>query len=153
MPRSQLDSIDGLRAMVGRGAAVSDWLEVSQARIDEFAVATGDRQWIHVDVARARRESPYGGTVAHGFLTLSLLAPLFQATVEMSEARMGVNYGFDRVRFTGPVPAGARIRARFVLAKLDEVAGGVQMTWHVTVEREGESKPVCIADWITRRYF
>jgi acyl dehydratase len=152
MAAVELDSVDELRRLAGSEVAVSDWLEVSQERIDRFAAATGDHQWIHVDRERARRESPYGATVAHGFLTLSLLAPLFTETIEMRDARLGVNYGFDRVRFTGPVPAGARIRARFALRRVEEIEGGLQLAWQVTVEREGAAKPVCIAEWITRRY-
>jgi len=151
MSASTIVSVDQLRARVGAEIAVSDWLEVTQARIDEFAEATGDRQWIHVDPERAARESPYGRTVAHGFLTLSLLAHLYQETVTVTGLRMGINYGFNRVRFTGPVPSGARIRARFRLAALEDIPNGVQMTWDVKVECEGAERPVLVAEWLNRR--
>ena len=151
MAASTILSVDHLRGRVGDEVAVSDWFEVTQAHIDEFAEATGDRQWIHVDPERAARESPYGRTVAHGFLTLSLLAHLYQETVTVTGLRMGINYGFNRVRFTGPVPSGARIRAHFRLAALDEIPNGVQMTWDVTVECEGAEKPVLVAEWLNRR--
>ncbi|GAB4467242.1 MAG: MaoC family dehydratase [Burkholderiaceae bacterium] len=143
-------AIDRLREYVGRELVVSDWLEVTQAHIDQFADAIDDRQWIHVDVQRAARESPYGGTIAHGFMTLSLLTRLLESALVIGGARAGINVGFNRVRFTAPVRAGSRIRGRFVLAALDEVDGGVQVTWGVTVEREGETKPALVAEWIGR---
>jgi acyl dehydratase len=139
-----------LRENVGRELAVSDWLEVTQAHIDEFADAINDRQWIHVDPQRAARESPYGGTIAHGFMTLSLLTCLLESALHVTGVRAGINVGFNRVRFTGPVPAGCRIRGRFVLAALDDIEGGVQTTWNVTIEREGEAKPVLVAEWLGR---
>jgi len=151
MTAATILSIDELRPRVGTEIAVSDWLEVTQEHIDEFAEATGDRQWIHVDPERAARESPYGRTVAHGFLTLSMLSRFLSESITVTGMRMGINYGFDRVRFTGPVPSGTRIRAHFTLAKLEDIANGVQMTWGVTVEREGAERPVLVADWITRR--
>jgi len=151
MSASTIVSVADLRGRVGTEIAVSDWFEVTQARIDEFAEATGDRQWIHVDPERAARESPYGRTVAHGFLTLSLLAHLYQESVTVTGLRMGINYGFNRVRFTGPVPSGARIRARFRLAALEDVPDGVQMTWEVKVECEGAERPVLVAEWLNRR--
>ena len=130
---------------------MTDWLAVSQERIDAFADATEDHQWIHVDRERAKNSS-FGSTIAHGFLTLSLLSHLSEATFSFSDRKMGVNYGLNRVRFTGPVPAGSRVRARFRLAAAEDIEGGVQATWDVTVEREGETKPVLVAEWITRRY-
>ena len=145
-------SIDRLKEWVGKEVAVTDWLSVSQEHIDEFADATGDDQWIHVDRERAARESPYRTTVAHGFLTLSLLPRFLKEAVEIQGARMGINYGLNRVRFTGPVPAGSRVRARFVLAAAERIEGGVQTVWSVTVEREGEAKPVLVAEWVTRRH-
>ncbi len=151
MSASTVVSVDHLRGRVGDEVAVSDWFEVTQSHIDEFAEATLDQQWIHVDPERAARESPYGRTIAHGFLTLSLLAHLYQETITVTGLRMGINYGFNRVRFTGPVPSGARIRAHFRLAALDEIANGVQMTWNVEVECEGAEKPVLIAEWLNRR--
>lgn len=131
---------------------MSDWFTVFQERIQHFAEATGDYQWIHVDRERAAKESPYKTTVAHGFLTLSLLPHLLQEAIEMQGVRMGINYGLNRVRFTGPVPAGARVRAHFRLAAVEDIERGVQMTWDVSVEREGEAKPVLVAEWLTRRY-
>ena len=153
MARIVIEDIAALRERLGQEVAVSDWLELTQERINAFAQATGDFQWIHVDVERARKESVYGGTIAHGFLTLSLLSSLLLEAIEMRGVRMGVNYGLNRVRFTGPVPAGSRVRARFVLASLEDIPGGVQMTWSVSVEREGGDKPVLVAEWLTRRYY
>jgi len=141
-----------LGQFVGKEVAVTDWVTVSQERIDAFAGATEDHQWIHVDRARAADESPYGTTVAHGFLSLSLLPYLLGQAVEIQGTRLGINYGLNRVRFTGPVPAGSRVRARFRLAAVEDIAKGVQTTWDVTVEREGEAKPVLVAEWITRRH-
>jgi len=141
-----------LAQLVGTEVAVTDWIAVTQERIDAFAHATGDRQWIHVDRERAARESPYETTVAHGFLTLSLLPYFLQHALEIRGARLGINYGLNRVRFTGPVPAGSRVRARFRLAAVEDIPKGVQTTWNVTLEREGEEKPVLVAEWITRRH-
>lgn len=137
---------------VGQELGPSDWMTVDQAIIDKFAEATGDHQWIHVDRERAARESPYGMTVAHGFLSLSLLPFLLGQAIEIQGTRLGINYGLNRVRFTGPVPAGSRVRARFGLAAVEDIDQGVQMTWNVTVERESEAKPVLVAEWITRRH-
>jgi len=153
MAKTIIDDIAALRARIGQEIAVSDWLEVTQERINQFAQATGDFQWLHVDVARAEKESLYGTTVAHGFLTLSLLSCFLLDAIEMRGVRMGVNYGLNRVRFTGPVPSGSRIRARFALTAVEDIQGGVQLTWGVTVEREGGDKPVLVAEWLTRRYF
>jgi acyl dehydratase len=152
MAKIVIPGIDRLKEWVGKEVAVTDWLPVSQEHIDEFADATGDDQWIHVDRERAARESPYRTTVAHGFLTLSLLPHFLKQAVEIQGARMGINYGLNRVRFTGPVPAGSRVRARFVLAAAERIEGGVQTAWSVTVEREGEAKPVLVAEWVTRRH-
>jgi acyl dehydratase len=127
-------------------------MEMTQERIDRFADATEDHQWIHVDVERARRDSPFRTTVAHGFLTLSMLSRLLNRSVNFGTARMGVNYGFNRLRFTAPVPAGSRLRGRFTLKALEEIEGGVQSTWAVVVEREGSDKPCLVAEWVTRRY-
>lgn len=153
MAKIIIEGLEPLREKVGQELAVSDWLEVTQERINQFAQATGDFQWIHVDVPRAERESVYGGTIAHGFLTLSLLSCFLVDAVEMRGMRMGVNYGLNRVRFTGPVPSGSRLRARFVLAAMEDIQGGAQLTWSVTVEREGGDRPVLVAEWLTRRYF
>jgi acyl dehydratase len=153
MAKVVFENISALREKLGQEIAVSDWLVVTQERINEFAQATGDFQWIHVDVERAQKESVHGTTIAHGFLTLSLLPSFLLDSVEMRGARMGVNYGLNRVRFTGPVPSGARVRARFGIAGIEDIKGGIQITLNVAVEREGEDKPVLIAEWLTRRYF
>jgi acyl dehydratase len=151
MAKIVIPGIDRLKEWVGKEVAVTDWLAVTQEHIDEFADATFDDQWIHVDRERAARESPYKTTVAHGFLTLSLLPHFFKEAVEIDGARMGINYGLNRVRFTGPVPAGGRVRARFRLASAEDIEQGVQMVWNVNVELEGADKPVLVAEWITRR--
>ena len=146
-------SLRELESKVGQEVGISPWVEMSQARIDLFAKATEDFQWIHVDPARAK-DSPFGSTIAHGFLTLSMLPKLSESTFEFSDRKMGVNYGLNRVRFTAPVPAGAKIRGRFVLAKYEKIEGnGVQTTWSVTIEREGGDKPMCVAESIGRHYF
>ena len=152
MAKIVIPGIDRLKDWVGREVAVTEWMTVTQEHIDEFADATGDDQWIHVDRERAARESPYGTTVAHGFLTLSLLPSFFMDAIEIQGARMGINYGLNRVRFTGPVPAGSRVRARFRLASAEDIDQGVQMVWNVTVELGGADKPVLVAEWITRRH-
>ncbi len=152
MPVTQIESIAALASLSGKEVAVSDWFEVSQERIDQFAEASGDRQWIHLDRERAARESPFKTTIAHGFLTLSLLSALARLAISVGGVRMGINYGLNRVRFVSPVPAGARIRGRFTLATLEEIKGGVQSTWNVTVEREGSDKPCCVAEWLVRYY-
>jgi acyl dehydratase len=141
-----------LRDRLGQEIAVGNWFEVSQDRITQFAEATGDHQWIHVDRARAAAESPFKTTIAHGFLTLSLLSTFIREAIQFSGLRMAINYGLNRVRFVSPVPSGARLRARIVAAEVGEVSGGYQVTWSVTVEREGESKPSCVAEWIVRYY-
>jgi len=146
-------SLRSLESMVGKEVGVSPWLEIPQSRIDQFAEATGDFQWIHVDPKRAK-DSPFGGTIAHGFLTLSMLPKLTESTFEFSDRKMGVNYGLNKVRFTAPVPAGAKIRGRFTLAKYERIEGnGVQTTWSAVIEREGGDKPVCVAETISRHYF
>jgi len=142
-----------LESQVGKEVGISPWVEITQARIDEFAKATEDFQWIHVDPKRAK-DSPFGGTIAHGFLTLSMLPKLSESTFEFADRKMGVNYGLNKVRFTSPVPAGAKIRARFVLAKFEKIEGnGVQTTWSAVIEREGGDKLVCVAETISRHYF
>ncbi|MCA1856251.1 MaoC family dehydratase [Massilia oculi] len=143
---------DGLPALVGTELGVSSWFEVGQQRIDTFAEATGDRQWIHVDPQRCARESPFGGPVAHGFLTLSLLPAMLESALAIDGMRMGLNYGLDRVRFPAPLPAGSRVRSRWTLAACDPVDGGVQLTWSVTVEAEGGGKPVCAASFLVRAF-
>jgi acyl dehydratase len=146
-------SLRELESRVGQEVGVSPWVEMPQERIDLFAKATEDFQWIHIDPARAKA-SPFGGTIAHGFLTLSMLPKLSESTFEFSDRKMGVNYGLNKVRFTAPVPAGARIRGRFTLARFEKLEGnGVQTTWSVVFEREGGDKPVCVAEAISRHYF
>jgi acyl dehydratase len=142
----------GLAGHTGREVGVSDWLPVPQSRIDLFAEATGDHQWIHRDATRAAAESPYGSTIAHGFLTLSLVTVLLQETVAVDGAGMVVNYGCDRVRFVSAVPAGARIRGRFTLAAVEDKSDGRQVTWGVVIEREGHDKPCVVLDWKVRYY-
>jgi acyl dehydratase len=147
-----MNSLRELEQRVGEEVGVSPWFEIAQERIDTFARAIDDFQWIHVDRERAK-SSPYGGTVAHGFLTLGLLSHLAESTFSFSDRKMGVNYGLNRVRFTAPVPSGSRVRARFRLAKYERLEGGVQVTWNVTMEREGSDKPVMVAEWIGRHYY
>ena len=149
----EIESVEKLGELVGREVALSEWVEVSQERINAFAETTEDRQWIHVDPERAGRESPFGGTIAHGFLTLSLLSEMGRTAMKVGGVRMGINYGLGRVRFVSPVPAGSRIRGRFTLAALKEIGDGAEVTWKVTVEREGGDKPCCVAEWLVRYYF
>ena len=137
---------------IGEEIAVSGWLEVTQARIDQFAEATGDHQWIHVDPVRAAAELPSKTTIAHGFLTLALLSPLIRDSMQFVGLRMAINYGVNRVRFVSPVPSGSRIRARVTLQSVDAISGGYQVGWLVTVEGEGGAKPACVADWLVRYY-
>jgi acyl dehydratase len=152
MPTVHLQTLRDLHDKIGQEIVVSDWLEISQERIDQFAEITDDRQWIHIDAERARRDSPYHSTVAHGFLTVSMLSKLLNDSLKFATVRMGLNYGFNRLRFTGPVPAGSRLRGRFTLKQLEEIEGGVQTTWSVLVECEGTEKPCMVAEWVTRRY-
>jgi acyl dehydratase len=146
------ESVAKLNEHLGEEVAVSDWFTVAQDRINAFAEATEDRQWIHIDPERAVRESPFKEPIAHGFLTLSLLSELMKRAIAVDGVRMGVNYGLNRVRFISPVPAGAQIRGRFTLASFEEIKGGVQATWNVTVERQGGEKPCCAAEWLVRYY-
>jgi acyl dehydratase len=145
-------TLDALKAVVGQEVAVSDWVMVTQERVNLFADATNDHQWIHVDLERCKTESPFGGPIAHGFLTLSLVSALFEQSVRMVDANMVVNYGLNKVRFPAPVPVGSRVRARLTLTKVDDIDGGAQLEWTVVVEREGGSKPVCVAELLLRRY-
>src|SRR5215831_21181245 len=148
-----IDDVRALATRIGEEVATSDWLEVSQARIDQFAEATGDRQWIHVDAARAAAESPFKATIAHGFLTLSLLSSFLREAIEFTGLRMAINYGLNKVRFVAPVVSGSRVRARIVAGAFEEVAGGaIQVTWAIAVERESSEKPACVAEWIVRYY-
>ena len=144
--------VTAIREHVGREVGVSAWRTITQADIDQFADATGDHQWIHVDAARAASESPFKTTIAHGFLTLSLVSTLIRSAVQFTNLRMAINYGCNRVRFVSPVPAGARIRGRFTVAAVEDVAGGLQVTWNGIVEREGGEKPALAAEWLVRYY-
>ena len=140
-----------LKPMVGQELAVSDWIDVTQERIQQFADATGDHQWIHLDAERAAK-GPFGSTIAHGFLTLSLLPEMGASAFEVRDTRMGVNYGLNRVRFPAPVPSGSRLRGRFKLLAYEPLDGGAQLTVEVTMEREGSAKPVCVAESLARRF-
>ena len=144
--------LSDLGGLVGREVATSDWLLVTQERIDAFADATGDHLWIHVDTERARTDTPFGATIAHGFLTLSLLSVLMGDAVTVVGPRMTLNYGLNRVRFVSPVPSGSRVRARIALGSTEDKGDSIQAAWSVTVEREGGDKPAVVADWIVR-YF
>jgi acyl dehydratase len=152
MPKTEFKSMEALRENIGREVAVGDWLTVTQEQINMFAEATGDYQWIHLDEKRAAAESPYGTTIAHGFLTLSLLPRIMGETIKLPPAKMAVNYGLNRVRFAAPVPAGKRIRPRVTLLAVEEVKGGFQLNWKVVIEVEGSEKPACIAETLSRQY-
>ena len=144
-------SLRNLETRVGQEVGISPWVEVAQERIDLFAEAIDDPQWIHVDPERAR-QSPFGTTIAHGFLTLSLLTKFFESTFDISDRTMGVNYGLNRVRFPAPVPSGSHIRARLTLLAYEAIDGGAQLVMQVTLERQGSDKPVCVAETVSRRY-
>ena len=146
----EIHDVSDLRQRLGQEIAVSDWFDISQDRISTFAETTEDRQWIHIDAARAASESPYGTTIAHGFLTLSMISALLRNAIRLPAQRLGINYGLNRVRFIAAVPSGARIRGRFVPADIQDVEGGYQMVWKITIEREGSERPCCVAEWIIR---
>jgi acyl dehydratase len=145
------DNLEAMKDLVGQPLGSSDWVVVDQQRIDRFAEATEDRQWIHVDPTRAS-QGPFGSTIAHGFLTLGLLSHLIETAFTVDGTQLGVNYGLNRVRFPAPVPAGGRLRAHFTLLAWEPIDGGAQMVTGVMVECEGRPKPVCVAEWVTRRY-
>lgn len=144
-------SLDEVRAAVGTVVNTSEWLEIDQQRVDRFAEATGDLQWIHTDPARAA-SGPFGTTIAHGYLTLSLIPFLAGDALRVLGVQMGVNYGTNKVRFPAPVPVGSRVRATVKLLSVEDVTGGVQLTSQVTIEREGGDKPVCVAETVSRMY-
>jgi acyl dehydratase len=153
MPPLIVDNLDALKDFVGREVATSDWLTMTQARIQQFAEATEDRQWIHLDSDRSQRESPYGTTIAHGFLTLSLLSHLVHEALEIKNGvRLAVNYGLNRVRFPAPVRVNSKIRGRFTLQSLVEVGKAQQAVFSVVVEEESQGKPCCAAEWVVRYY-
>ena len=153
MKATRFAGIDDAKSKIGQEIGVSEWMLIDQARVNGFAEVTGDHQWIHVDVERAKRESPFGGPIAHGYLTVSLLAKFAGECIAVDGIKLAVNYGLNRVRFASPVKVGSRVRARFVLAAVDDIAGGAQMTWQATVEIDGGEKPACIAEMLTRWYF
>jgi acyl dehydratase len=154
MPARAIDGLGELRTLVGQEIGQSGWFMVDQHRIAQFAETTEDRQWIHLDAERAEAESPYHSTIAHGFLTLSLLSEFSREAVDIrGDFKMRINYGLNRVRFPAPVPAGSRIRGRFTLAAVEDFEGGSQVVWNVVVEVEGGSKPALAAEWVTRIYW
>jgi acyl dehydratase len=147
-----IPTLSELSSLAGQEVAVSDWITITQEQVNLFAQATGDHQWIHVDVERAKA-GPFGAPIAHGFLTLSLIPQFFESSISVAEARMGVNYGLNKVRFMAPVPVGSRLRARLKLLKSEPIDnGGAQMSWEVAIEREGAAKPVCVAESLARYY-
>jgi len=154
MPKRILESLEALKSLIGQEIAVTDWFNVTQERIQQFADATLDHQWIHVDVERARRESPFKAPIAHGFLTLSLLPHFMHEALQITDGvRLGVNYGLNRVRFVSPVRAGSNIRARIALQSLKDVPpNGVEAVFNATLEVEGGDKPCCVAEWVARYY-
>lgn len=152
MPRV-IESLEELNKLAGQEVAVSEWFEVTQDRVNAFAETTEDRQWIHIDAERAKTDSPFGSTIAHGFLTLSLLAHFASEALQVKgDFKMGINYGLNRVRFVSPVAVGSRVRAHFSLVGIEQVAGGSQIIWNVTVEIEGAQKPALVAEWLVRYY-
>ncbi len=150
MAATTFDGLDAVRAAVGTHLGFSDWTVVTQERVNQFADATGDHQWIHVDVERAKAESPFGGPIAHGYLTLALSNELLPQIIEVRGISMGVNYGADKVRFPSPVPVGSRVRAGAELLEVTEVNGGIQTLVRITIEVEGAPKPACVIDSLSR---
>lgn len=148
----ELETVADLAALAGQEVGVSDWIAVTQARVNTFADATDDHQWIHVDEERARRDTPYGGTIAHGFLTLALLPAMLETALRVRRLRMIINYGVNKVRFPAPLPVGSRVRGRFTLASTEPAGEGTQFAWNVLVEAEGQAKPVCAAELLVRLY-
>ena len=146
--------IEDVRNSIGKEAGVSDWMAVTQDLVDRFADLTGDRQWIHVDAGRARRESPFGATVAHGFLTVALLSRMVHDAVDLQvDAKMRVNYGFNKLRFPAPVRVGSRIRAHVTANAVRDVEAGIEIAWGIVVEIENQAKPALAAEWLVRTYF
>jgi acyl dehydratase len=153
MPPLRIENLDALKDLVGHEIATTDWFEITQDRIHQFAEATEDRQWIHLDRDRAAKESPYGTTIAHGFLTLSLLSHFSKQALQVKNGvRMAVNYGLNRVRFPSPVHAGSKIRARFTLQSLMDAGNSSEAVFSVVVETENQAKPCCVAEWVVRYY-
>lgn len=153
MPPRVIEGIEELKTLAGQEVGASDWIEMAQSRVNDFADATEDHQWIHIDAERAKSDSPFGGTIAHGFLTLSLLPHMAaQAFKVQGDFKMGINYGLNRLRFPSPVPVGSRLRARFTLQSVEDIPGGAQIIWAVIVEVEGAEKPSLAAEWLVRYY-
>ncbi len=151
MKTAVFERLSDLKAQLGQEIAISDWITVTQERINQFADATGDHQWIHVDPVRAKA-SPFGCTIAHGYLTLSLLPAFSEPTIQMKSVKMGLNYGCNKVRFTNPVKVNSRVRGRFNLKAFEAIEGGAQVTMLVTIEIEGQEKPACVVESISRRF-
>jgi acyl dehydratase len=151
MAQTTVDGIEGVQGLVGQHLGHSDWVEITQEQVNQFADATHDHQWIHVDPERAK-SGPFGGPIAHGYLTLALVIPMWSEVLEIKNLSMGVNYGLNKVRFPSPVPVGARIRLSATLAKVEEIKGGAQVTVAATIEREGADKPACVAEPVYRYY-
>jgi acyl dehydratase len=147
-----IDGIDGIKALVGEHLGYSDYIEITQERVNLFADATGDHQWIHIDVERAKKESPFGGPIAHGYLTLSLGPVLYPQVVAIEGFKMGVNYGANKIRFMSPVPVGGKVRLGVKVLSVDDIPGGIQSTMEFTFEVEGSAKPACVAEIIFRSY-
>ena len=153
MKATRFAGIEDARVRLGQEIGVSGWMLIDQERVNAFAEVTGDRQWIHVDVERAKRESPFGGPIVHGYLTLSLLAKFAQECIAAEGIKLAVNYGLNRVRFVSPVKVGSRLRARFVLGAVEDIPGGAQLVWQAVIEIEGGTKPACVAEMVARWYF
>ena len=152
MPKILIPNLEELKKMVGQEVGVSDWHQVTQEAINKFADATLDHQWIHINPERARKESPFGGPIAHGYYTLSLAPYLLGNVMDVKEKKMGVNYGLNKLRFTSPVPIPSRVRLRVALAEIEEIKGGVQATFNLQFEVEGKEKPACVAEAVYRYY-
>jgi acyl dehydratase len=147
-----VDGVEGIKSLVGKDLGTSDWIEITQEKVNTFADATGDHQWIHVDPERAQKESPFGGPIAHGYLTLSLTPLFLPQLLNVTGFSMGVNYGTEKVRFPSPVPVGSKLRAGAVVDEVTEIKGGVQMQVTLTFEVEGATKPACVATIVLRQY-
>ena len=148
-----IEGIEELKSLVGQEVAVSEWFPVTQERVNQFADVTEDHQWIHSDPERAKAETPFGGTIAHGFLTLSLLSHLTSSSIQVKgDFKMAINYGLNKVRFVSPVPVGSSIQARLVLQAVEEVQGGHQLVWNITVTAENATRPSLVAEWLVRYY-
>ena len=153
MTIKKFSTVAEMHAEIGKEVAISEWMTMEQGRVNQFAEATDDPQWIHIDVERAKRESPFGTTIAHGFLTLSLLPKFFESQVELPFGKMSINYGTNKVRFPSPMLVGGRVRGRFFLLSVERLPDCVQSVWKMTAEQEGSDKPVCVAESVLRRYF